>query len=89
MAFMSGMITTGFLVAGLFFLKFWFRNRDLLFFIFALAFWLLAANQFLLVVLDLSREEQGWVYLLRLAAFALIVVAIVQKNVRRRVGRQP
>ena len=87
MIFVSGMITTGFLAAGLFFLKFWFRSRDILFFIFALAFWLLAANQILLVILDLPREEQGWVYLLRLAAFALIVVAIVQKNMRRGVDQ--
>ncbi|MGD9616748.1 MAG: DUF5985 family protein [Alphaproteobacteria bacterium] len=87
MNFISGMITTGFLVAGLFFLKFWFRSRDVLFFIFAVAFWLFAANQVLLVILDLPREEQGWVYLLRLAAFALIVIAIAQKNLARRVGR--
>jgi hypothetical protein len=87
MTFISGMTTAGFLLAGLFFLKFWFRSRDILFFIFAVAFWLLAANQVLLVILNLPREEQGWVYLLRLAAFALIVVAIIHKNLARRVGR--
>jgi hypothetical protein len=87
MDFISGMITAGYLLAGLFFLKFWIRSRDVLFFIFAIAFWLLATNQLLLVVLDLPREEQGWVYLLRLAAFALIVVAIIQKNVAGRVDR--
>ena len=84
MIFMSGMVTAGFLLAGLFFLKFWVRSRDVLFFIFAAAFWLLAANQVLLLILDLPREEQGWVYLLRLAAFALIVAAIIQKNLARR-----
>jgi hypothetical protein len=87
MTFISGMTTAGFLLAGLFFFKFWFRSRDILFFIFAVAFWLLAANQVLLVILNLPREEQGWVYLLRLAAFALIVVAIIHKNLARRVGR--
>ena len=87
MVFVSGMITAGFLLAGLFFLKFWFRSRDVLFLIFAAAFWLLAANQVLLVVLDLPREEQGWVYLLRLAAFTLIVAAIIHKNLTRWVGR--
>jgi hypothetical protein len=87
MTFISGMTTAGFLLAGLFFLKFWFRSRDILFFIFAAAFWLLAANQVLLVILNLPREEQGWVYLLRLVAFALIVVAIIHKNLARRVGR--
>ena len=87
MMFVSGMITMGYLVAGLFFLKFWQRSRDLLFVIFAVAFWLLAASQVLLVISNLPREEQGWLYLLRLTAFALIVVAIVQKNMARRVDR--
>jgi hypothetical protein len=31
-------------------------------------------------VLDVPREEQSWAYLLRLAAFILIIVAIVYKN---------
>lgn len=82
--FAYGMITMGFLVAGLFFLKFWTRSGDILFAIFAVAFWLLAAAQLLLAVLDLPREELGFVYLLRFAAFALIVIAIIQKNLVRR-----
>jgi hypothetical protein len=84
MNFLSGMITMGHLLAGLFFLKFWRRSQDALFLIFAVAFWLLAAAQALLLILELPREEQGWVYLLRLAAFALIVVAIIQKNIAGR-----
>jgi hypothetical protein len=87
MPFISGMVTMGFLVAGLFFLKFWFRSRDILFLTFAAAFWLLAANQVLLLILNLPREEQGWVYLLRLLAFALIAGAIIHKNLARRIGR--
>jgi hypothetical protein len=84
MNFISGMIAMGYFLAGLFFLKFWARSRDVLFVIFAVAFWLLAAAQALVPGLGLPREEQGWVYLLRLAAFALIVIAIVQKNMARR-----
>lgn len=84
MNFISGMIAMGYFLAGLFFLKFWMRSRDILFVIFAVAFWLLAAAQTLLPPLELPREEQGWVFLLRLAAFALIVIAIVQKNMARR-----
>lgn len=84
MNFISGMIAMGYFLAGLFFLKFWMRSRDILFVIFAVAFWLLAAAQTLLPALELPREEQGWVFLLRLAAFALIVIAIVQKNMARR-----
>lgn len=85
--FVYGMITMGFIVAGLFFLKFWARSRDPLFIIFALAFWLLAASQTLLAILAIPREEQGWVYMLRFAAFVLIIAAIVQKNTSRRSDR--
>ena len=89
MTFISGMIAMGYFSAGLFFLKFWARSRDVLFAIFAVAFWLLAAAQAALPALELPREEQGWVYLLRLAAFALIVAAIVQKNMARRSDGPP
>jgi hypothetical protein len=79
--FVSGLITMGFLVASLFFLRFWHRTRDALFAIFAAAFVLLALNQALAILLDLGREELGWVYLLRVAAFTLIILGIVRKNV--------
>jgi hypothetical protein len=69
-----------FLIAGLFFLRFWTRTRDFLFAAFAAAFWLLAANQALAVMIDVAREERSWIYLLRVAAFALIIIAVVWKN---------
>jgi hypothetical protein len=81
--FSSGMITMAFLICGLFFLRFWARTRDLLFAAFAAAFWLLAANQGLVALVDIPREEESWLYLLRLAAFLIIVAAIVAKNVQR------
>lgn len=81
-SFVSGLITMGFLVSGLFFLRFFMRTRDLLFAAFAAAFWLLAANQALLALSNLPVEERSWMYLLRLAAFAIIIAAIVLKNRR-------
>jgi hypothetical protein len=84
--FLSGLTTMGYLVAGLFFLKFWTRTRDPLFVIFAGAFWLLAINQALLSLIAVPREEQSWTYLLRLAAFCLLAAAIVHKNATRRSG---
>jgi hypothetical protein len=84
--FVSGLITMGFIVAGLFFLRFWTRTRDGLFGAFALAFWLLAANQGIVAFLAIPREEQSWIYLLRLAAFCLIIAAILFKNVRAPAG---
>ena len=84
--FVFGMITMGYVVAGLFFAKFWHRSRDPRFAIFAVAVWLLALNQAIVAVIDVPREEQSWAYLLRLAAFILIIVAIVHKNAARRSG---
>jgi hypothetical protein len=82
-AYVSGAITMGHLIAGLFFLKFWKRTRDRLFLAFAAAFWLLALNQGIIALAGIPREEQSWVYLLRLAAFLLIIMAIVSKNFSR------
>ena len=81
--FFTGALTMGYVVAAAFFLKFWRRTRDSLFLIFALAFALLALNQGAPVVLDIPREDQAPVYLLRLAGFALIILAILRKNMRR------
>jgi hypothetical protein len=78
--FLSGAITLGFAFAGLFFLRFWKRTRDLLFIAFALAFWLLGLQQALLAFSSIPVEERSWLYLLRLAAFSLILLAIGYKN---------
>ncbi len=82
--FLSGAVATGCVVAGLFFLRFWKRTRDSLFFAFALAFWLLGLTQALLALTDIPVEERSWLYLLRLAAFSLILVSIGLKNRRAR-----
>ncbi len=78
--FLSGFVVAGFLIGGFFFLRFWRRTGDKLFLAFAGSFWLLALNQVLLAFSSVSAEERGWLYLLRLAAFALIIVAIGLKN---------
>ena len=78
--FLSGAVAAGFVVAGLFFLRFWKRTRDNLFVAFALAFWLLGLTQTLLALADIPVEERSWLYLLRLAAFSLILVSIFLKN---------
>jgi hypothetical protein len=78
--FLSGAVTFGFVVAGLFFLRFWRRTGDGLFLAFAVAFWLLGLTQALLALTGIPLEERSWLYLFRLAAFALIIAAIVRKN---------
>lgn len=81
--FISGAIAMGFVVCTVFFLRFFRRTRDSLFLVFAIAFFLLALNQALTTLLGLPLEERSWLYLLRLAAFLIIIAAIVRKNMRR------
>jgi hypothetical protein len=83
-AFMAGAVSVGYLVAALFFLKFWRRTRDGLFAVFGAAFVLMAANQAAPVLFGIPDEALGGVYLLRLAAFLLIILAILRKNLARR-----
>jgi len=79
--FLSGAITLGFFVAAAFFLRFWRRTHDRLFLAFAAAFALLALNQTLAAFLGASDELTPYTYLLRVLGFALILYAIIDKNV--------
>ena len=83
--FLSGMITMGYATAALFFFRFWWRTRDPLFVMFAIAFICFALNQALTALLDIPRDEQSWIYMLRLAGFVLLIFGIVGKNV----GKKP
>jgi hypothetical protein len=78
--FLSGAVALGFFVCALFFLRFWRRTRDGLFLAFALAFVLMGIGQSILALANIPTEERGSIYLLRLAAFAVILFAIVRKN---------
>lgn len=82
--FLQGATSLGFLVAALFFLRFWRQSDDRLFLLFALAFAAMAVNRFALVFVDETGELGTGLFLIRLLAFVLIVVAIVDKN---RAGR--
>ena len=79
-AFIAGLLVTGYLVAALFFLRFWRESRDRLFAWFGGAFLLLAVHRTALVFADALPFESYWLYLLRLLAFVLIILAIVEKN---------
>ena len=78
--FLSGAVSLGFFVCALFFFRFWQRTRDGLFMAFALAFGLLGLGQAILALANIPTEERGSIYLIRLAAFALIIFAILRKN---------
>lgn len=79
---LSGVLVALDAVAGLFFLRFWTVSRDRLFAMFAAAFWILGIQRLLLAVTRNIFEDQAIFYSLRLLAFVIIIVAIVDKNRR-------
>ena len=81
--FLGGMLAMGYLVAALFFLRYWRRTRERLFGAFAIALLLLALQRVLLAADLAIVEDRTWYYVLRLAAFVLILLAIVDKNRQR------
>jgi hypothetical protein len=80
MYFLGGAIAFGLFAAGLFFLRFWRRTGDTLFLAFSLAFGLLALAQVVIAAVNIYFEDKSAAYLIRLAAFAIIIVAIGRKN---------
>ena len=84
--FLGGAIVMGFAFAALLFLKFWRRTREELFLAFSGSFLLHAITQALLTLGQFYTEERSWLYLLRLAAFLLILFAMWRQNRRSRVS---
>ncbi len=76
----SGGLALGYLVAALFFLRFYRETSDRLFGIFGAAFVLLAAQRVALSVLTNAGYDTTWLYGVRLLAFLLILAAIIDKN---------
>jgi hypothetical protein len=80
--FLMGTIAMASSVAALFFLRFWRDTGDRLFAIFAVAFFLLAITRLGLVLSQQQLEGQTHWYWVSLAAFVLILLAIIDKNRR-------
>lgn len=78
--FLAGATTIASWTIALFFLRFWKDTRDRLFAMFAVSFWLLGLIRLGLVLMGPVSESHTLLYLVRLAAYVLIVVAIVDKN---------
>lgn len=79
-AYADGFFTCAALVAALFFLRFWRDSHEILFGSFAAAFVLMAVSSVLPVMWDSLNDEKPAVYLPRLAAFGVIILAVVRKN---------
>ena len=81
--FIMGATATASAVVALFFLKFWRKTGDRLFGMFAVAFLLLGITRLgLAFAQETSVEGQTHWYWVRLVAFLLILIAIVDKNRR-------
>jgi hypothetical protein len=78
--FISGALMMGLAIAGGFFLRFYRQTADRLFAYFAVAFWTMAVSRVALALVPSADEVRPLFYLLRLAAFVMILAAIVDKN---------
>lgn len=78
--FLYGTVVTLCIVAALYFWKFRAQTRDRFFALFATAFMMLGLNYALLAFGDRESEFRPYLYVVRLLAFVLIILAIVDKN---------
>jgi amino acid transporter len=80
--FLSGATMMAYLTVAVFFFRFWRDTRDRLFAMFALAFAILGVNRlnFLITSGPETSETHTYLYLLRLVAFVIILIAIIDKN---------
>jgi hypothetical protein len=81
--FLLGAVAMASLVAAAFFWRFWRQTHDRFFLLFAAAFLLEAINRTTLAAIgSVTEEQEPLFYLVRLFSFVLILIAIVDKNLR-------
>lgn len=81
--FLVGVLTTMFLIAAVFFLRFWRETRDTLFLAFAASFTIEGLSQIPVIFVEHPGEGLPWIYWVRLVASLLILAAILKKNYGR------
>jgi hypothetical protein len=82
--FMCGALTMACFTAGMFFLRFYRDSGDRLFAMFSGAFTLLALHWAILGCMSVGDEHRPLTYMIRLLAFGLILLGVVDKNRRAR-----
>ena len=81
--FLLGAVAMASLVAAVFFLRFWRQTHDRFFLLFAAAFCLEVVNRTTLAAVgSVTEEQEPLFYIVRLFSFLLILVAIIDKNLR-------
>jgi Family of unknown function (DUF5985) len=81
--FLYGMNTMGFLIAALFFWRFWRKSADSLFIAFGVAFLLFALDQLLHAAAPGASTSYSWSFVFRLAGFGLLIYAVLRKNLKK------
>ncbi len=81
---MYGAISMASLTIGLFFLRFWRNTGDRFFLYFALSFFIEGVHRIYSAILNEAGEDSPLHYLIRLAAYGLILWAILEKNLPRK-----
>ena len=79
---LSGILIAEYAAIALCVAKFWSSSRDRLFLRFSGAFVVLAVQRCAIAMTQEILEQQAPLYLMRFAAFVVIIVAIVDKNRR-------
>jgi hypothetical protein len=80
--FLWGLLAMASPVASLLFLRYGKVTRDRIFLYFAAAFLAMTFNWVGLAILGPDNEHRHFAYMLRLLAFVLILMGIIDKNVR-------
>jgi hypothetical protein len=80
--FLAGANSLGFILIALYFLKFWRRTRDPFFGGFAIAFFIMGVGRVVEAISRNTHASTPAVYIFRLLAFAIIIFAIAQKNLK-------
>lgn len=79
-AFLIGIIAAFSLVISMFFFRFWRKTHDRFFLFFSLSFLIEACNRALMVTAPNWQETSPSYYMIRLLAYTLIILAILDKN---------
>jgi hypothetical protein len=84
---LAGAIAMGSLVIALFFVRFWRTTGDRFFLYFALSFLIEGLHRIYASSIEVHSEDSPNHYLIRLAAYLLILWAIYEKNFPRDKGK--
>ena len=86
---LMGMVAMACVVASMVFIRFWRETLDRFYLFFGLSFGVMAIDRIVLVLVPAQQEWRTMLYWIRLAAYLLILVAIVDKNAQKRKPPEP